>query len=51
MSCQMLVRAALAARRGGRWQLGAKCLIKAAPKAANPMQRYQINELAFELAA
>lgn len=51
MKCQTLVRAALIARRQGRWGQAALLLNGAAPRAANPQQRFAIAELAFELAA
>ena len=49
MSCALLVRAAMRARREGRWDQAARLLSGAAPKATNPQQRFHISELAFEL--
>jgi hypothetical protein len=51
MSCALLVRAAMKARREGRWQQAARLLAGAAPRATNPQQRFAIGELAYELAA
>lgn len=50
MSCALLVRAALKARRAGRWGQAARLLNGAAPRAGSPQQKYAISELAYELA-
>lgn len=51
MSVTLLVRAALKARREGRWGQAARLLRGAEPRCTNPQQRFAIGELAYELAA